>query len=276
MDSLVSIIIPCYNSERTINETIDSAIKQTYINIEVIVVDDGSTDNSYEIIKNRSLDLNNLFFYQIVNSGVSAARNFGFSKSKGDYVVFLDSDDLLDPLFVSECLQAINDDAEISMVYTLTRFFERETGLCIHPPYSFKTLLMKNCLTVTALIRSEFFQEVGMYDIHLQYGEDWELWIRLLGKYPKNKCVNKVLFYYRKRKTLDSKTDYNLQKSREIESIDSLYIYNKHYDLYCKSGLDIASLLHSHVNIDKYKNKYYNTWYRKLFYKLFQKKITIK
>lgn len=272
MTKLVSIIIPCYNSERTVLETIDSAVNQTYTNIEIIVIDDGSTDNSLNIIKNRAVGQQNLFVFSKSNAGLPATRNFGFTKSKGEYIVFLDSDDLLSTTFVSECMQVIAADPSLSMVCTQAKFFERESGLCVHPKYSFKLLLMKNCLTATALVNSAFFKDIGMYDENLKFAEDWELWIRLFSKYPNNHRIEKPLFYYRRRNTKDSMTDRNLKESRKTEGLAALYIYNKHYDLYSEHGLDMTNLLHSHVDVDKFKKKYYDVWYRKFYYKFLSKK----
>lgn len=272
MNKLVSIIIPCYNSERTVLETIESALIQTYTNLEIIVVDDGSTDDSLYLVQKKAIDYQNLFIYAKDNEGLPATRNFGFTKSKGDYVVFLDSDDLLSETFVSECMKVIEQDPSLSMVCTQADFFERETGLCVHPEYSFKLLLMKNCFTATALINSKYFKEVGMYDHKLKFAEDWELWIRLLKKYPNTHRIEKTLFHYRKRHSKDSMTDTNIRDSKKKENEATLYIYNKHYDLYSQYGLDMTSLLHSHVDVDKFKNKYYNVWYRKFFYKYLSKK----
>src|SRR5271166_4603387 len=89
----VSIIIPCYNREKFIREAIDSALSQHYENAEVIVVNDGSTDNSWDIIESYGNKLNAI---SIDNRGVSAARNVGISAARGEYVTFLDSDDRLE------------------------------------------------------------------------------------------------------------------------------------------------------------------------------------
>lgn len=91
--SLVSILIPCYNSEVYISETIQSALNQTWPNIEIIIVDDGSSDESYTIAK--SFESYNVKVYQQQNSGTCVARNLAFEKSSGDYIQYLDADDLL-------------------------------------------------------------------------------------------------------------------------------------------------------------------------------------
>src|SRR5690606_36436728 len=94
MDGLVTIIIPCYNAEKYIAETIESVINQTYKNWELIVVNDGSTDNSPDIIKEFVANDNRIAFIDKPNSGVSDSRNKGLEKAKGEYIAFLDADDV--------------------------------------------------------------------------------------------------------------------------------------------------------------------------------------
>lgn len=93
-DKLVSVIIPAYNVEQYIFDTLKSVINQTYKNIEIIVIDDGSTDSTGEIVKKMSREHHNLIYYYQLNQGVSAARNKGIELSKGEYISFLDGDDL--------------------------------------------------------------------------------------------------------------------------------------------------------------------------------------
>ena len=92
---MISIVTPCYNAEHTISETIESVIAQTYTDWELLVVDDCSTDKSAEIIKNFQLKDDRIKYFKLeVNSKVAAARNFGVTKAKGEYIAFVDSDDL--------------------------------------------------------------------------------------------------------------------------------------------------------------------------------------
>ena len=93
MKPLISIIIPIYNAEKYISDTIISCIEQTYVYIEIILIDDGSTDNTYEVIKSFSDP--RICYYKKVNEGAAMARNYGISKSKGQLLQFLDHDDVL-------------------------------------------------------------------------------------------------------------------------------------------------------------------------------------
>ena len=113
-DILVSIIIPVYNTENYLKETLDSVRNQTYGNFEVNLVDDGSTDNSPEICDEYGQIDNRFHVFHIKNGGVSNARNFALTKIHGQYCAFLDSDDLLKPLFMEVMLHAaVNHNANI-------------------------------------------------------------------------------------------------------------------------------------------------------------------
>src|SRR5262245_13613113 len=94
---LVSVIIPCYNREKLVGETIESVLNQTYQNFEVIVVNDGSTDGTEEAIKRYTSDVRIHYLKHEVNKGIPTARNTGIKHAQGEYVAFLDSDDLFLP-----------------------------------------------------------------------------------------------------------------------------------------------------------------------------------
>ncbi len=96
MEALISIIIPVYNVEKYLEECIESCINQTYRNIEIILINDGSTDNSLEICQKYANIDNRIIVKSISNSGVAHARNVGIGVSKGDYITFIDSDDFVD------------------------------------------------------------------------------------------------------------------------------------------------------------------------------------
>jgi teichuronic acid biosynthesis glycosyltransferase TuaG len=111
MNNLVSVIIPCYNAERFIQTTILSVQNQSYQNFEIIVVNDGSTDNSLNIIKN--LNDQRIHIIDKENSGVSDSRNIGFQKSKGDFILFLDADDVISDNYFSSALEVFESNNKI-------------------------------------------------------------------------------------------------------------------------------------------------------------------
>lgn len=262
---LVSIIIPCYNNKNVIFEAIDSALNQSYPRVEVIVVDDGSTDGSYEFVFDRILEGQNLRIVRQDNQGPAAARNTGFTLSGGDYLVFLDADDILHPDYVESCYREYEKDPSLNIVYCDAELFENKTGLWKLKPFSESTILLYNSIPVFAMLRSQVFQQIGKYDTQLKCSEDWELWIRLLQQFEGVYKIPKVLFYYRKRNEQNSITDQDKIYNFRHDSL--LYIYTKHQQLYRNSDLDMTNLLSAVV----YKERYYNEWYRKLYYRLFRR-----
>ncbi|MCH5299776.1 MAG: glycosyltransferase family 2 protein [Ruminococcus sp.] len=110
---LISVIVPVYNREKTIKKCINSIISQTYSNIEIIIVDDGSTDNSLKKCKELSVSNENIIVYHQNNKGVSAARNYGLKESKGEYVMFVDSDDWLEQNAVEYLFKKLTPETDI-------------------------------------------------------------------------------------------------------------------------------------------------------------------
>lgn len=263
---LVSIIIPCYNNKNVIQDAIDSALNQSYPHIEIIVVDDGSTDGSYEFVADNIRHGQKLQVVRQDNQGPAAARNTGFNLSTGDFLVFLDADDILHTDYVDNCYRMYESNPNLNIVYCDVELFENRTGLWKLKPFSESTILLFNSIPVFAMIRSCVFQQVGKYDTELRCSEDWELWIRLLQQFEGVYKIPKVLYYYRKRNEQNSITDYDKIYNFRHDSL--LYIYNKHQQLYRNCDLDMTNLLTAVV----YKERYYNEWYRKFYYWAFRRK----
>lgn len=124
MENLVSVIIPVYNSERYLSDCIDSVLSQSYTNIEIILVDDGSTDSSPQICNDFCKNYKNILVLHQKNSGVSAARNAGVSLSNGEYITFLDSDDMLTKNAISSLLcSALKSNADLTIGSMSTKEF---------------------------------------------------------------------------------------------------------------------------------------------------------
>jgi glycosyltransferase involved in cell wall biosynthesis len=181
---LVSVIIPTYNKADVIMRAIESVGRQTYRNHEIIVIDDGSTDNTKEVVAN----LPQLTYFYKENEGPSAARNLGIKKCEGSIIAFLDSDDEWEPDKLEKCLERLNETPRARVVisdYTLydegeerERKSPRRLGV-----YSPLRILMSfnetNLHTSSVVTYKSLVQSVGGFDERLIRGEDWELWIRL-------------------------------------------------------------------------------------------------
>ncbi|MEZ0452609.1 glycosyltransferase [Sphingobacterium thalpophilum] len=267
---LVSIVIPAYNVESTVIETLQSVTNQLYKKLEVIVVDDGSKDKTYSVIEEFAQHHSNIKIFSKANEGLPATRNYGFHFVTGEYLLFLDADDLLDKSYVSSCVEKFTEDNSLDIVYTQTQFFERETGIFNLDEYSKETILRTNCFTATAMMKSENFKAIGLYDTNLKFAEDWEMWIRMTQRFDHVYKIPKPLFYYRKRHSNDSMTDQNWRANISDEA--TLYIYIKHYSLFKEFNYGIERLLERVSSEERYKKKYYNIWYKKLFYYFKRKK----
>lgn len=189
---LVSVVIPTYNMAEYINEAVDSVLNQTYKSIEVIVIDDGSKDNTKEVLKRYDSAIK--YIYQ-ENKGASAARNTGVRISKGEFIAFLDADDIWLSGKLSEQMKLILSDNSIGLV-SCSGYEIGEEGKVIRlfqkTDYAskgklLKMLCLKNIISggSEALVRKECFDKVGRYDESLvsSLAEDWDLWLRIAPLY---------------------------------------------------------------------------------------------
>jgi glycosyltransferase involved in cell wall biosynthesis len=268
LNPLVTIVIPCYNCESTVLEAIQSALNQSYKNIEVIVINDGSVDNSKEIIIQELSKDTRLTYQEQDNKGLSAARNLGLHFAQGEFIVFLDADDILKDSYVQISLGHYYDNPNLIIVYSNMELFERETGVLYLPKFEINLFLMRNCIPAFAMVRTSQIKEIGGFDEAVKLCEDWECWMHLL------KCFNgevlrieEPLYNYRKRFSADSIMDQN---KNNVGDEVLLYVYNKHYELYKRYGFLISNLVRDRNQLKQIRLKYYNVWYRKLIYKVFK------
>lgn len=179
----VSIIIPAYNAEATLNRCIDSVLSQNYLNIEIIIVDDGSTDNTFDIAKNYS---SNVSFYSQSNKGACAARNLGVMKCTGYYVKFLDSDDFLSPESISKQVLFASTLKENYISYgyrnVLLEGFESEYKERIPLKNQVKELINSNITITLPLHKKEALVSIGLFDEELDFRQEWDLHLRLASK----------------------------------------------------------------------------------------------
>jgi glycosyltransferase involved in cell wall biosynthesis len=224
--SLVSIIIPMYNAEKYIRETLYSALDQTYKNIEIIVIDDGSTDKSSQIVS--SIKDKRLKYKHQENSGVSSARNHGLSISKGKFINFLDSDDLLYKNAIVEKLKYFEKDKDFGIVQSAMQVIDFESIKiddlqCGMEGWLLDDLLLweRNCVSTpsSVLVKRTVALEVGGFDEELSTAADQEFYFRVAKKY-KIGCISYPLGSYRKH-------DQNMHMNIRLMERDHILAYKK-------------------------------------------------
>ena len=260
-DSLISIIIPTFNRANSIEKAIESVTHQSGQNWELIIIDDGSTDNTSLIVREYLVDLRIKYYFQ-ENRGVSAARNLGAKYAEGGYLIFLDSDDYLEPELVEELSEENFTNYDIVCWQVLKNIDGKET---LWKPEQLDGLY--NNITVSFLAGSicykkEVFFKVGGFDPKMKFGENYELGIRIANLQGlRIKLINKVFL------------NYNLNpRERESNSFDNrlsshLHQLNKHKELYERqpkilSGMYylIGFVLEKQGDIGSAKEFYQNSW----------------
>ena len=152
-EGLVSIVIPCYNQAVYLSETLDSLLKQKYNLWEGIVVDDGSPDNTKQVaLEYVEKDSRFKYVYK-PNGGLSSARNKGISLAVGEFILPLDADDIIQPEYLEEAVNAFQKNPDTKLVYCLGQFFGERTGLWNLSYKGYKSLLIKNSLFCSVIYR---------------------------------------------------------------------------------------------------------------------------
>lgn len=223
MNKLASIIIPYYNQGKYLEETLHSALAQTYDNFEVIVVNDGSNQEaSLQVWEDLQLRLPAVKFISQENKGLSSARNTGICASQGTYICCLDSDDLLDPHYLTATIANFQDE-KTAVVATNAMFFGTTTGTWQVSKTDLVTMLVENQLVSGAVFTRAVFDELKGYDEKFKQGfEDWDFWLRILEAGYQICTTKEALYYYRK--TGHSMFDETRKNRREILK----KLYTKH------------------------------------------------
>lgn len=186
---LISIIIPVYNGEKTIVETIESVSKQTFTDWELIVIDDGSKDSTLKILNSIKEDRMRLFSYP--NAGVSASRNRGLALATGEFVSFLDADDLWTPDKLEAQWKALQENPQAAVAYSWSDWidesgnFLRAGGHITANGHVYEKLLLRDFIESGSnpLIRKKALDEVGEFEPSVTPAEDWDMWLRLAARY---------------------------------------------------------------------------------------------
>ena len=185
----ISVIIPVYNGEKTIKQTIESVLNQTFRDFELLIINDGSQDATLEIIQAINDERIQVFSYQ--NSGVSASRNRALTKAKGEFISFIDADDLWTPNKLELQFKALQDNPQAAVAYSWSDWidesgqFLRSGGHITVNGKAYEKLLLRDFIESGSnpLIRKQALDEVGCFEQSVTPAEDWDMWLRLAARY---------------------------------------------------------------------------------------------
>lgn len=221
----VSVVIPAYNKADLTVRTIESVLNQTYENIEVIVVDDGSTDDT----KNKlQLFGDKIHYIHKQNGGACSARNVGIKKATGEYIALIDCDDIFYPEKIAKSIECLEKNPDCGFVHTGAYLINDDDDIISefrssnHPASGWiaSRLILKDLIcNSTVIIRKECFKEVGYFDEKIFIPADWDMWLRLSEKYKAAYIDDKLTGY----RLTDSYTASNM----EIGINETVYLLNK-------------------------------------------------
>ena len=222
----VSVIIPCYNQGHFLDEAVDSVLQQTHDNIEIIVVNDGSTDD-YTVRLLNEYSREKTTVITTANQGLAAARNNGILNSSGEYILPLDADDKIGADYVEKALDAMVKTPSAGIVYCRARSFGAVEGRWNLPDFSLQDMIRDNIIFCTALFRRSDWDLVGGYDPAMKYGwEDYDFWLSLIERGREVIQLEEFLFFYR---VAQDSMVRSKEKWQKVEMFKR--IYQKHASL---------------------------------------------
>lgn len=248
---LVSIIVPCYNMSEFLSETLNSVLLQTYSKWECIIINDGSTDNTDSIAQEFCHADKRFKYIKQENQGVSSARNNGIKQAKGEYILPLDGDDIIDKTYIQKAVPFLSEHPDTKLVYCKADKFGEIKGEWQLDKYSYNNLIWKNCIFCSALFRHTDYDQTMGYNTNMKEGlEDWDFWLSLIKENDLVHQIDEILFHYRIRK-----------QSRNCIEADCLcsilkQIYNNHIDIYQKYNCELLYYRNQFNQKKVIENKY--------------------
>ena len=197
--SLVSVIIPCHNYGNYLYESVGSIIGQIYKNIEIIIVNSGSKDNTIKIAEDLVNKYRNIKLYNTVDSGGPAIpRNIGIQNSNGEYIMCLDPDDKISDNYIFESVKLLESNKQYSICYSNLKHFGQLDSYLEHKEYDNRCILRMNYIPVASVFSKKCWEDAGGYRTNVTGYEDWDLWINSYSKGHFHRYSPESIFYYRK------------------------------------------------------------------------------
>lgn len=248
----VSVIMPCFNDGEYIEASIKSVLGQTFKGIELIIINDGSTDpKTIEILKRISNP--QIKILNTENFGPSAARNFGIKHAVGNYILPLDADDKIHPEYIAKCVEQLDNNSNVGIVYCFAELFGEQSGRWDLPEYSFESMLLDNVIFVTSMFRKKDWEDIGGFNQNLIHGmEDYDFWLSILEKEREVVQLKEVYFYYRIKNI--SRTSKFMDNSLNVKNTYR-ELYLNHPEFYKKYQKEYAMVLRDALIEQIYLNK---------------------
>ena len=261
-NTLISIIVPCYNQAQYLDECLQSVLDQSYQNWECIVVNDGSPDNTEEAaLKWTKIDPR-FTYLKKENGGLSSARNFGIERAQGEWILPLDSDDKIGSQYLELAEKEFNQGYTI--IYCNAEFFGGMSKEWKLPEYQYDEILRNNLIFCSAFFKKIDWEKAHGFDENLIYGrEDWDFWLSILQPESKVKRLNYLGFYYRRK---EDSMDITLNKDEWKKNHAANYIFKKHLIKYISENHNSIDTFYYYKN---FKSKYYE-----LINKLYRSRLT--
>jgi len=236
MHPKISIVVPCYKTELTLESTLKSVLHQNFDAWECLIINDGSPDNLENIaLKYSQLD-SRFKYFKKKNGGLASARNYGIEKALGDFILPLDSDNEVCPDFVKKALDIGFNTPSVGVIYGDAEYFGSKQGLWKVGPFDIFKMLNENYIDACAVIRKDIFNDVGKYfeELPFQGHEDWDLWLSIIDSSYDFYYIEEITFKYR----VSQNSMIHLFDDTMI-SKNYNFIKNRHRSLYSKhfSGL---------------------------------------
>jgi glycosyltransferase involved in cell wall biosynthesis len=235
---VTTIVITCYNLGEFVHEALESALAQTYPNVEVLLIDDGSTDQATITVLDTLRPHPRLRVLRTANQGVARARNTAIEQATGEYILPLDADDRILPAYVERAVAVLEQDPQVGFVGCHYRVFGERTAEYRPSEYKLPDMLVENIVPIASVYRKRCWEEVGGYCSELNSIEDWDLWISVLGKDYLGVVLPEIHFEYRVR------PHSNLSHIRDPDIYQQRMqlLYQRHSKMYVQYAAQVLML----------------------------------
>ena len=233
----VSVIMPCYNDGQYIEEALYSLRAQTYLNWELIVIDDGSDEPETLRVLEQLEEMPYVRLLRTNHVRPAGARNAGIQAARGTYILPLDADDTIEPTYMEKAVKILNENPHVGVVYCKADLFGEQSGPWGLPDYSLRAMLQDNIVFVTSMFRREDWERVGGFNTTMHAGmEDYDFWLSILELDREVVQIPEVLFHYRI-KPKSRTTGFQNSVEQIKDTYHTLYrnhtaLYEKHRELY--------------------------------------------